>query len=134
MRVWVRSCRSLRSVPELCAVRPHAVQDDSKFSGDGDDGASPALGLHQPHAPGFEARPGDRAHEHGVGGRVEGGAHVGVAGVGDAAGIVLLAGLEASGRQAEVGADGARAPEAGGIVDSGLEAQGGDLTDARDAP
>jgi len=62
--------RAGRSEPELCAIDPHAVQDDSDLASDGYDGTPTALGLHQPHAPGLQARPFDRAHEHGVGGGV----------------------------------------------------------------
>jgi hypothetical protein len=118
----VKSCRCLRSEPELCAVDPHPMKHDGNLAGDSDDGSSPSLGLHQPHAPCLQAAPGNRPHQHRVGGCIERRPHVGVAGMGDPAGIVLLAGLEASRRQPEVSADSARALEAGGIVDCGLEA------------
>lgn len=56
-RLSVRSCRSLRSEPELCAIDPYAMQDDSDLASDCHDGAPAALGFHQPHTPGFQAQP-----------------------------------------------------------------------------
>jgi hypothetical protein len=106
---YFRSCRSLRSKPELCAVDPHAMKHDGNLAGDSNDGSPPALGLHQPHAPGLQAAPGNRPHQHRVSGCIERRPHVSVAGMGDTAGIVLLAGLEAPRRQSEVGSNGARA-------------------------
>ena len=125
----VKSCRCLRSEPELCAVDPHPMKHDGNLAGDSDDGSPPSLGLHQPHAPCLQAAPGNRPHQHRVGGCIERRPHVGVAGMGDPAGIVLLAGLEASRRQPEVSADSARAFEAGGIVNCRLEAQSRHVSD-----
>lgn len=70
--------------------------------------AAPALGLHQPHAPAFQARPSDRAHQHGVRGCIKSCAYIGITSVGDATWVVGLAGLVSSRRQAKVSADGAR--------------------------
>ena len=41
----VKSCRCLRSEPELCAVDPHPMKHDGNLAGDSDDGSPPSLGL-----------------------------------------------------------------------------------------
>jgi hypothetical protein len=43
----------------ISSVDPHAVKHDGNLASDSDDSSLPALGLHQPHAPGLKAVPGD---------------------------------------------------------------------------
>ena len=89
-------------------MAPHPRSNDGDLARDSNDGSPSALGLHQPHAHAFRL--------------LKRSAHVGVAGMGDMTGIVLLAGLKAPGRKPEVGSDGARTLETGRIVDCGFEA------------
>ena len=56
---YISSYCGLRSEPELCALDPHAVKHDGNLASDRDDSSPSALGLHQPHAPGLQAVPGN---------------------------------------------------------------------------
>ena len=97
---------------ELSAVFQHRMHNDREASGERDarfphggalgDGEGPILELQRPLA----------ARQHDIRGLIEQRAHPPVAALGDAAGVVDLAGLVTAGHEAEIGADIARSPEA----------------------
>jgi hypothetical protein len=68
---YVKSCSDLRSEPELCAIDPHAMEQDSDLAGNSDDSSPASFGFHQSHTPCLQAAPGDRAPEHRIGGRIQ---------------------------------------------------------------
>ncbi len=65
---------------EFSLIDPHAVEDDGKFSCNGDDRSPVAAFLRELHAPDFERRESRTPCHEGMGGGVEGGANGGITG------------------------------------------------------
>src|SRR3954464_15768998 len=97
---------------EFAAVAQHAMEDDRELAGHGDGGLPGADPLRQACPPGLQRRPARNTMEDDPGRLVQVGAQQLVAAAGDVAGIVLLAGLIAPRRQADVGPDAGRLGEA----------------------
>src|SRR5260370_11535154 len=107
------------AVVEVGLVDPHPVHDDGELTGDGDLCAAHADTRGERQAPAFEsARAAIALQEDGSGLEKLGPYHP-IAATGDMPGHVDLARLEASGRDAEIGADRGRMLEPSGIVDDG---------------
>src|SRR4051794_16233831 len=97
---------------ELIAVAQHAMEDDREPAGHGEGGLPGADPLRQTRPPSLQHRPARDPMEDDPGRLVQVGAQQLVAAAGDVAGIVLLAGLVAPRRQADVGPDAGRLGEA----------------------
>jgi site-specific DNA recombinase len=116
--------------PQPLRRLPHCPTRGRELTGDRDASTRHAATPGDPHAPGAQGRPLPAADQQRVGGLVQGRPGELVAAAADPALHVGLAGLVALRRQAEVGADVARAPEAVGPVDGGAEGERGQRADA----
>src|SRR3954464_13964513 len=97
---------------ELAAVAQHAMEDDRELPGYSDGGLPGADPPCQARPPGLQHRPARDPMEDDPGRLIQVGAQQLVAAAGDVAGVVLLAGLIAPRRQADVGPDAGRPGEA----------------------
>src|SRR4051812_21245005 len=97
---------------ELTAVAQHAMEDDRELPGYSDGGLPGADPPCQARPPGLQNRPARDPMEDDPGRLIQVGAQQLVAAAGDVAGVVLLAGLIAPRRQADVGPDAGRLGEA----------------------
>src|ERR687893_51559 len=97
---------------ELAAVAQHAMENDRELAGHSDGGLPGADPPCQARPPGLQRRPARDTMEDDPGRLVQVGAQQLVAAARDVAGVVLLAGLVAPRRQADVGADAGRPGEA----------------------
>ena len=114
------------------AVDPDAMKDEREFSRHGDLRLLRADALGEPEAPCLEGAPSFRPMQEYGGSFEEIGSQQSVAPARDPAIAVSLAGLLASWRQAEIGADFRGTTKAGRVIDSVAEGQGRDDADARD--
>src|SRR3954468_18564025 len=97
---------------ELATIAQHAMENDRELAGHGDGGLPGADPPRQARPPGLQRRPARDPMEDDPGRLIQIGAQQLVAAAGDMAGVVLLAGLIAPRRQADVGPDAGRPGEA----------------------
>ncbi len=66
------SCRTFLAVPlKISAGDPHAMENDGKYSGNGNGGLAMTLGLHEFESPGLQCRGVLVTREQGAGGDIE---------------------------------------------------------------